>query len=252
MAEERVSVERLRVASPCPVSWETMRGDERVRFCEQCSLHVYNISALTRRQAEALISEREGRFCARLYRRADGTVITKDCPVGLRALRRRAAKVAGAVATALLSLSTCVLGRTAVGTLRAGGSQPNSAGRLYNRAEISGRVLDPNGVPIEGAEVRLSNLETGKKAKALTDAKGRYRFAMLSPGRYTIEASAALFRTYMIADIKLGASETFNQDLILEVTGLMGIITVEEPKASYKGPGISTVFSGDKARKLPF
>jgi hypothetical protein len=52
MPEQRVGVERLRVASPCPASWGTMRGDERTRFCEQCQRHVYNISAMTRRNAQ--------------------------------------------------------------------------------------------------------------------------------------------------------------------------------------------------------
>jgi len=32
--------------------------------------------------AEALIKAKNGDMCARLYRRADGTVLTEDCPVG--------------------------------------------------------------------------------------------------------------------------------------------------------------------------
>ena len=86
------SIDRARIATPCPVSWEQMTGDDRVRFCDQCELHVYNISELTRIEAETLIASTEGRICARLYRRADGSVITKDCPVGLRALRMRVSK----------------------------------------------------------------------------------------------------------------------------------------------------------------
>ena len=63
-----------------------MSGDDRVRFCDLCNLHVYDISRLSRKEAEALITKTEGRICARVYRRTDGTVITKDCPVGLRAM----------------------------------------------------------------------------------------------------------------------------------------------------------------------
>ena len=80
----------LRIASPCPASWRSMRGDDRVRFCDACSKSVYNLSDLTATEATALIRESEGGICLRLYRRADGTVLTADCPVGLRhALRRR-------------------------------------------------------------------------------------------------------------------------------------------------------------------
>lgn len=90
----------LRVASPCPADWGKMVGDERVRFCGSCELHVYNLSGMTRREAESLITNAEGRLCVRFYRRADGTVLTRNCPVGLSAVRRRVARVAGSVLSA--------------------------------------------------------------------------------------------------------------------------------------------------------
>ena len=42
----------MRVAAPCRASWEKMAGDERVRFCEECALNVYNLSAMTAQEAE--------------------------------------------------------------------------------------------------------------------------------------------------------------------------------------------------------
>jgi hypothetical protein len=66
-----------------------MRGDERVRFCESCKLHVYNLSAMTQPEAEELVRRSEGRLCIRCYQRSDGTVLTQDCPVGLAAVRRK-------------------------------------------------------------------------------------------------------------------------------------------------------------------
>ena len=79
----------LRVASPCSARWEDMAGDERVRFCSGCRLHVYDLSAMTRAEAAELVASVSGRLCVRFYRRADGTVLTRDCPVGLRAVRAR-------------------------------------------------------------------------------------------------------------------------------------------------------------------
>jgi hypothetical protein len=105
-------LEQVRIASPCPVRWDDMQGDERVRFCGQCSLNVYNLSEMTREEAEKLILSKQGRLCAGFFRRADGTVITRDCPVGLRAARMRAARSAGrvAAAAALLLSGTLALG----------------------------------------------------------------------------------------------------------------------------------------------
>ena len=37
-----------------------MVGDERVRACGSCDKHVYNLSAMTRDEAQALIIERNG------------------------------------------------------------------------------------------------------------------------------------------------------------------------------------------------
>jgi len=79
----------VRVASPCNADWNAMTGDEQVRFCGKCSKNVYNISAMTTQQAELLIREKEGDLCIRYYQRADGTVMTADCPVGGRKKRNR-------------------------------------------------------------------------------------------------------------------------------------------------------------------
>jgi hypothetical protein len=81
-------LDRIEIASPCNVPWDSMEGDDRKRFCGECKLDVYNVAAMTRAEAEDLVA-RDGRVCVRLFRRADGTVLTADCAVGLRLKRRR-------------------------------------------------------------------------------------------------------------------------------------------------------------------
>jgi hypothetical protein len=80
-----------------------MIGGERVRFCQQCSLNVYNLSSMSRREAESLIANTEGRLCVRYYRRQDGTILTNNCPVGLRAIKRHISRTASAMLSAVLS-----------------------------------------------------------------------------------------------------------------------------------------------------
>src|SRR5258706_13383034 len=111
MTDKKFDVNSLRVASPCSVGWETMTGDERTRHCQLCSLNVYNVSALATAEIENLILTHEGRLCIRMYRRADGTVLTKDCPVGLRAIQRRATRFAGAALAAILGLFSISFGQ---------------------------------------------------------------------------------------------------------------------------------------------
>ncbi|MCI0643023.1 MAG: hypothetical protein L0Y72_28000 [Gemmataceae bacterium] len=83
------TLEEISIATPCGASWNEMSGDDRVRFCSQCRLSVYNLADMSRREAEEFIAANEGRACIRMYRRPDGTVLTRDCPVGLRHWRRR-------------------------------------------------------------------------------------------------------------------------------------------------------------------
>jgi len=80
-----------------------MEGDDRVRFCSLCQQAVYDVSALSGAEAQSLVEKTTGRLCLRLFRRADGKIMTRDCPVGvLRAARRRLARAAGACTFLLL------------------------------------------------------------------------------------------------------------------------------------------------------
>ncbi len=93
----------MHVAAPCSADWEQMIGNERARFCGQCNLNVYNLSSMTRSDAEHLIASKEGRLCVRFYRRADGSILTKNCPVGLRAIQQRVSRFTKAIVSAVLS-----------------------------------------------------------------------------------------------------------------------------------------------------
>src|SRR5262249_24890411 len=72
------------------------------RSCERV---VYNLSGMRAAEALALIRQKEGCWGVRLLRRADGTILTADCPEGLRSRLdkyRRRAGLPGAVKAACL------------------------------------------------------------------------------------------------------------------------------------------------------
>lgn len=103
MARFTSILDNVRVAAPCSADWDSMFGNERVRCCEQCQLNVYNLSEMSKAEAERLIDQAEGRLCVRFYRRRDGSIITQNCPVGLRAIKRKLSRVATAVTSFVLS-----------------------------------------------------------------------------------------------------------------------------------------------------
>lgn len=94
-------LDAIEIPVPCPAKWEEMKGDDRVRFCASCRLHVYNLSGMGRKEAEALVTGATGRLCVQLYRRPDGTVLTRSCRA-VRWMRRSTRTALGAVAAGIL------------------------------------------------------------------------------------------------------------------------------------------------------
>ncbi|HRJ73125.1 MAG TPA: hypothetical protein PLS03_12950 [Terrimicrobiaceae bacterium] len=52
-----------RIESPCPKSWSSLVGDDKKRFCEQCGLHVHNLSAMNTAERAAFLSGNSERIC---------------------------------------------------------------------------------------------------------------------------------------------------------------------------------------------
>lgn len=127
MTKPPISLDLIQIASPCEAPWEAMSGDERQRFCAHCKLHVYNLSEMTRSEAQQFLEQREGRTCVRLFRRGDGTVLTRDCPVGLKALRQRLVRGVAALAGMVVALLGGTLLGGAFNRLKPAGMQTPSA-----------------------------------------------------------------------------------------------------------------------------
>lgn len=106
MARSNIHLDNIRIASPCSADWDAMYGDERKRFCGECKLNVYNLSGMTREEAERLVTSAEGRLCVRFWQRTDGTLLTQDCPVGWAKFRVRTRLFATAAMSMLAALFT--------------------------------------------------------------------------------------------------------------------------------------------------
>ncbi len=108
MNQARHSLDVLEIPNPCRVPWKSMKGNERVRFCAQCRKSVYNISAMTLAEADAILTNQTDGPCVRFFRRMDGTVITTDhCGNWVTRSWRRFAIGVSAMFVAILSLTGC-------------------------------------------------------------------------------------------------------------------------------------------------
>jgi hypothetical protein len=239
------------------MGWEQMTGNDRVRFCDYCHLNVYNISELSRVEAEQLIASNEGRLCARLFRRADGSVLTKDCPVGLRALRRRVAKRTAALFAALVSLSAAVFGQDGSKTGKTECTPRTRITRLDassdpNEKMLSGSVAGPIGVAIPGATIRLLDADAKEVRQTSTNDGGKFEFSPIEAGHYSITIESFGFKTLEIKDIIVEKDKLTNIDMILEFSGATATIGLlaGEPTLIESRPG-TTIFTDKMIQRLP-
>jgi hypothetical protein len=144
-------LDRVKVASPCPADWDGMVGNEKVRFCGQCRLNVYNLSGMSRLEAERLLAQTEGRLCVRYFRREDGTILTEDCPVGLRALRQKVSRVATAAISAALGFFAGVGATWATSTALSPSVTMGDVAAPVPYTPTAPPAPDPPLTPIQGA-----------------------------------------------------------------------------------------------------
>jgi len=230
------------------MAWDDMAGNERVRFCSQCKLNVYDISAMTKSEAESFIANAEGRICAKLYRRADGSIMTRDCPVGLRAIRKRVSRATAAAFSALVSL----FGGSATFAQQ---QQPKNESKVdtwqtlrrYGQAAVEGTIFDVVDAAIPGMQIKLIDERTKREVTTKANEDGRFRFSDLEKGIYTIQVHSHGFRKLEQLGLEVSDEQTLNLDVTLKLGEVLtGVVAVSSPETL---PINDTIPSGELKRK---
>ena len=113
----------------------------------------------------------------------------------------------------------------AVCALLAAGLSLMAQGR--NTGAIEGKVLDDQGGPLPGVEVKVSSPELiGGTQSRLTNADGQFRFVLLPPGTYAIEGRLPGFTPSRVDHIRLFVGQTLNVNLALKVGTLEAEVSV--------------------------
>lgn len=64
--------DQLPIPEPCSADWDAMTGGSRKRFCDHCSKHVHDLSAMTEAEAGAVLEEPG--VCVRYTVKPDGGI----------------------------------------------------------------------------------------------------------------------------------------------------------------------------------
>ena len=238
----RSILERVRVVSPCKADWESMTGNEEVRFCDHCRKSVHDLSAMTRKDAQALVAKSNGRLCIRYRRSSDNRIITKDAlpvlPVPLYRIVQRASPLTAGIFTAALSFAATTM-TAAAQTLPSDspvitteGLNRSDAQIQSGTASLSGTVFDPAGAVIPRAIVILTQTSTRLQRTVQTSEEGAYRFQNIGDGSYSLAVEAVGFARAEVTAITLLAGEERHIDTTLEIgeeVVTMGVIGVASP-----------------------
>lgn len=118
---------------------------------------------------------------------------------------------------------------------------------------ITGAVTDSSGAAIAGVQVRLNSPQTGLSRTVATDEAGAFRFLVLQPGVYTLDASQTGFKAVrregivVEADRSLAVPIRFEVGAVTEVVEVTGGAPLLEPNTSSLG----TVMDARKVEELP-
>lgn len=207
---------------PCSKDWNEMTGDERVRFCEGCAKNVYNLSAMTRREARKFVARNSGKVCVRYVRLADGSVQTAGTRV--YKITRRAPAVAAGALGAVLALSASGAAQIPAAPPTAPTERAKSSkNKNFPTSQISFTVRDPNGAGVLNAEVKLINQKTEQEFFLLADADGVVRFSLLPPGDYEVKITAPGFRASTRA-VRIKEPVEPNLAVNLDVGTFVGVV----------------------------
>ena len=95
------------------------------------------------------------------------------------------------------------------------------------KSAIEGRVLDPSGNAVQGAEVNATETQTGFRRKTSTTGDGKFRFSSMPVGLYTIEVAASGFGAAKSGSIEALVGETKSLTISLTVATVNTAVTVE-------------------------
>jgi hypothetical protein len=218
-----------------------MTGDNRVRHCQECKLNVYNLSEMTRSEAERLIAGREGRLCVRFYRRADGTILTRDCPWGFRVMVRRVSRVAGAAFSAMIAVGTVVA--QSVPKVR---PKPANGQTQPQDAQLTFTVVDQSDALVAGAKFSLTDSSGKVHFAGATNSNGVGRVSGVAPGDFVLRIEFPGFTTY-VAPITINAGKTQPLRIVLSIA-IMGEVVQVAPTVE---PSIQTSVTSDFLSRLP-
>ena len=121
-------------------------------------------------------------------------------------------------------------------------------------ASLAGVVHDASEAAVGGAKVTLTSPDKGITRTFATDTEGRYSFAVLPPGTYSLTIEATGFAPYKEQGIQLQAGQASSESITLKVGQVQTQVTVSESQApllATENANISSDLNEQQVQQLP-
>jgi hypothetical protein len=120
-------------------------------------------------------------------------------------------------------------------------------------ATVSGQVVDPSGLNITGAQVKLVDIDRDTSTSVTTNNTGLYTFPSVRPGRYRMAVTASGFKVVNVTGVTVNVQDHLEQNFKLVVGSVSESITVEggAPLVDTESATVSSVVDRQFADNLP-
>jgi carboxypeptidase family protein len=150
-------------------------------------------------------------------------------------------------------VQTKIAFRIALGLLLALSSfAPITLAQNY-RGAVRGRVTDPNGASIPGAQVKLIDEGTNESRTLKTDGNGDFTISLLRPGAYQLQVESAGFYKY-VNTITLQVNQDVRLDVALKIPTTSvddNMIIASVSSLKYEGASQGAVIDNRQVTGLP-
>jgi hypothetical protein len=120
-------------------------------------------------------------------------------------------------------------------------------------AALSGRVIDPSGAPVAGAQVRAINGDTNARRETTTGDSGTYAIPLLPVGTYSVEVEARGFKIARRPGLILQIATSQELDFALDIGEVSEVVNVEAtaPLLETESHSTGAVIENRKIVELP-
>ena len=104
---------------------------------------------------------------------------------------------------------------------------PRIEAQAVSIASVTGRVVDPSGAVVVGAQLKMTDVDTNEVHVTATGADGLYSFPSLAIGPYTLDVSAQGFETYEQRGLKLQVNDALQINVSLKLGAVSQKVEVQ-------------------------